>query len=898
MYDYTIFPLELLLKSLLFVLNDLTHNYVFALMLLSVLVRCMTTPLEKFANTIVANEQALQDIISPQLATIKETYSGSEKHSAIQRLYARYSYHPIFAIRGTVGLLVQLPFFFAAFMMIGNLPELKGYVVPFLGDLGKPDGLLAGINLLPFVMTAINIVAVYTLPNQTSKGRRQAVILALLFLVLLYAEPAALVVYWTTNNVLSLAKNFWNKLDRYSLSIDRNRLPNFLFHQGIGWGLSVVEIVFFAVALTSLLKAHFPPGPEVFRATIFMMLPVFGNYLYLLTCSRQSIFSAFGMVLIAALPFVYFLKISTSVLYLSAVIIALGYVVFSVRRFGVSRHTIISLLIGCYISLISIVVNPLNIFNSDPVQFGGVGFNIVLFGAVIWCVATFLFFTIARLHDLFAGCMFSCAIFLTCYTYWVPLKLGVFRGIYFTNDELLTQGALGQGLMEVMLVVVLVSAGAFYYRRYENKLLPIMVVCLLAVSMDAGMLFCKAHNVQVPSSAPLLPLKDITSPIRFSKEGKNIVFIVPDAAKGSVFANVFKEYPDLLRSFSGFTFFPNTVASGPSTITNTAAVVGGEQFTLPCLQNDKNRTIREKIRDAYQLRQAALEKNGYDSMFFNLNYLHKESWANNSPLIFHQNNFLPYLKKKFKFQVPTVVFEHKMVALLAGFRMSPLFVKRILYSSELWQKTLKSSRNHGYVRSAEDELFMRALPLLSVVEHSNNAHFTQIWSHITHFPFAYDRNRNVIDINKGSSISGSYESAVLFLRDMEKWIAWMKENGVYDNTKIIFVSDHGSGVHETWNIGASNAVLMVKDFFAPDSSMKTNDLLMSNSDAAYFVTSDFSQRAFSKPEGFQREDRVLKYYITGDWVRNQLETPLFDLLKRYEITGDVTEISKWKRIDE
>jgi membrane protein insertase Oxa1/YidC/SpoIIIJ len=90
MYDYTIFPLELFLKSLLFVFNDLTHNYVLALMMLSVFVRCMTTPLEKYANRIVVNEQALQDVLSPQLAVIKETYSGSEKHSAIQRLYSRY----------------------------------------------------------------------------------------------------------------------------------------------------------------------------------------------------------------------------------------------------------------------------------------------------------------------------------------------------------------------------------------------------------------------------------------------------------------------------------------------------------------------------------------------------------------------------------------------------------------------------------------------------------------------------------------------------------------------------------------------------------------------------------------------------------------------------------------
>jgi YidC/Oxa1 family membrane protein insertase len=215
LYHYTILPLEKLLSVALSLLHGVTGSYLLALILLSIVVRFITTPLEKLANKSAIKEHDISSVLAPQIAQIKTKFKGGERHEAIKRLYTRYSYHPVYALRSMFGLLVQLPFFIAAFYMINESTVLRGVIVPLVGDLGQQDKIIWGtINLLPFLMTGVNLLALYTTPDFNKKDSVQGVCIALLFLILLYSSPAALLIYWTVNNLISLCKNL------HSLSFD------------------------------------------------------------------------------------------------------------------------------------------------------------------------------------------------------------------------------------------------------------------------------------------------------------------------------------------------------------------------------------------------------------------------------------------------------------------------------------------------------------------------------------------------------------------------------------------------------------------------------------------------------------------------------------------------------
>ena len=208
-YQYTLAPIESVLETVFVILTGVTDSYFLGLVLLAVVVRLTTKPLEKFASRAVTTQAEIDSVLAPQIETIKQKHTSAQRHEAIKRLYARYAYHPVFAIRSLAGLGVQLPFFIAAYFMLSDFPQLAGSLVPVLGDLGKPDTLLFGnIHLMPFVMTLVNVLALATAPGFSRKNLIQGLFISLMFLILLYGSPLALLIYWTTNNLFSLISNF------------------------------------------------------------------------------------------------------------------------------------------------------------------------------------------------------------------------------------------------------------------------------------------------------------------------------------------------------------------------------------------------------------------------------------------------------------------------------------------------------------------------------------------------------------------------------------------------------------------------------------------------------------------------------------------------------------------
>ena len=126
--------------------------------------------------------------------------------------YRENDYHTTDVFKESVSLFLQIPFFVAAYSFLSGLQLLHGVSLGPIADLGLPDALIkAGsisINLLPVLMTVINIISgfIYSEKGQF-KDKIKLILIALVFLVLLYDSPAGLVFYWTLNNLFSLMKN-------------------------------------------------------------------------------------------------------------------------------------------------------------------------------------------------------------------------------------------------------------------------------------------------------------------------------------------------------------------------------------------------------------------------------------------------------------------------------------------------------------------------------------------------------------------------------------------------------------------------------------------------------------------------------------------------------------------
>ena len=176
---------------------------------LSFITSAAMMPLMKLVAGIVKRETEYQSVILPQLADITQKYSSDiERNFHTQRLYSRYGYSPLSAVKKVLPLFVQIPFLLLTYFMLKDTAALQGVSFLFLRDLGQPDGLLAafGLYVLPIVMTGVNILTVFATPGFTSRDWVQAIGISLLFLVMLYTAPSALLLYWTLNNVITMVR--------------------------------------------------------------------------------------------------------------------------------------------------------------------------------------------------------------------------------------------------------------------------------------------------------------------------------------------------------------------------------------------------------------------------------------------------------------------------------------------------------------------------------------------------------------------------------------------------------------------------------------------------------------------------------------------------------------------
>ena len=207
LYQILIAPLEAVMRVALSTIYGAIGSYGVSIFFLSLLINVVLFPLFQMAERWQEAERQVQKKLKPKLQQFRQAFSGEERHVMTQALYRQTGYHPVYAMRSSFGLFLQLPFWIAAYQLLSRYQPLNGASFLALEDLGKPDSLLLGFNLLPFVMTALNLAAAYVYTKSLSRAEQiQPMVLASLFLVLLYSAPAGLLLYWTFNSLFSLIR--------------------------------------------------------------------------------------------------------------------------------------------------------------------------------------------------------------------------------------------------------------------------------------------------------------------------------------------------------------------------------------------------------------------------------------------------------------------------------------------------------------------------------------------------------------------------------------------------------------------------------------------------------------------------------------------------------------------
>lgn len=143
--------------------------------------------------------------ISPRIMEMRERLKDNpqQMQQEMMRIYREEKVNPV---GGCLPMLIQMPFFIALYWVLLSSVEMRG--APWLGwihDLSTPDPLY----ILPLLMTGTSLLQ--TLLNPTPPDPMQAKmmwIMPLMFSAMFFFFPAGLVLYWLSNNILSIAQQY------------------------------------------------------------------------------------------------------------------------------------------------------------------------------------------------------------------------------------------------------------------------------------------------------------------------------------------------------------------------------------------------------------------------------------------------------------------------------------------------------------------------------------------------------------------------------------------------------------------------------------------------------------------------------------------------------------------
>ena len=163
LYTIIIYPIIIILEFTFVFLQKVFKETLLSLIGISAAISILTLPLYNVAEKWQTIERETQKVLKSGIKKIKTVFSGDEQYFLISTFYRQHKYHPAFSLRTSFGLLVQIPFFIAAYSFLSNLDALKGSSFFLIHNLGSPDSLLHlgnfSINILPFLMTFINLVS-------------------------------------------------------------------------------------------------------------------------------------------------------------------------------------------------------------------------------------------------------------------------------------------------------------------------------------------------------------------------------------------------------------------------------------------------------------------------------------------------------------------------------------------------------------------------------------------------------------------------------------------------------------------------------------------------------------------------------------------------------------------
>jgi hypothetical protein len=730
-------------------------------------------------------------------------------------------------MRNSFGILIQIPFFIAAYTFLSHLEAMRGFSFLFIRDLGAPDGIITfgnglKLNILPVLMTLINCIsgAIYT-RGFPWREKTQVYGMAAVFLVLLYNSPAGLVLYWTMNNILSLIKNIFYKLRR----------PLRVLY--VIASISVLLLVFYLLfirggsfskrLLLACVSALVLFIPLYIKLAFFLqkkyLTPLFTNNS---GRTRIFIFSCLNLTVLAGI-------------FIPAMVIASSPDEFSFIDQYKSPFPFIA----------NSMLQTLGLFVFWPLCI------YFLFGKKIKTILAFLFF------------IFSFYALLNTIAF--PGDYGVISNTFNFNTTAVLTASAGTTVINAAVFIILTAMILLFMKTDKIKILTscfaILLISLTAFSFYNIVRIRHAYTaLLVRHNEDQENFRTISPVFSLSRENPNVIIFMADCAINGFVRPVFEEHPKLKEQFDGFTLYPNTVSFALHTLMGAPPIWGGYEYTPKEMNKHDSVPLVEKNNEALLVLPRLFAGSGYhvtvaDPSWANYAWIpdtriydqYEDITAFNtkgrySDIWYKQNNFKGGQITGKKIKRNTLWFSFLKIA-------PPPFRQTIYNDGWYWGTDDIGSSLTDFINSYAVLDFLPELTSYDAKQPSALFITNEVTHELVFLQYPdYAPVENVTAKGRGEYSENQYYhiNSAFYLRFGE-WLEELKKNNVYDNTRIIIVSDHGAGVNAKLadtdipipgeRREKYNPVLLVKDFKSRG-DLKIDNAFMSNGDVPVLALAD------------------------------------------------------------
>lgn len=196
-----LFFISYFLVRVLIVLHDFIGNWGWSIVLLT----CMVKLIFFYPSAISYRSMAKMRLVQPKMARLKEQF-GEDRQRFSQEMIKLYKQEKINPISGCLPMLLQMPVFFALYWALMESVQLRhAPFILWIKDLSAMDPYF----ILPLIMGGSMFVQMKLNPAPTDPMQAKVMqFMPIMFTALFLFFPAGLVLYWITNNVLSIAQQW------------------------------------------------------------------------------------------------------------------------------------------------------------------------------------------------------------------------------------------------------------------------------------------------------------------------------------------------------------------------------------------------------------------------------------------------------------------------------------------------------------------------------------------------------------------------------------------------------------------------------------------------------------------------------------------------------------------